>query len=186
MIGNQREPSGPEGSEFVYARFLSTIGRPTASRPPPPRALCVWLAPCGGLRLQRPWPLQLKLIQFSTPRTPTPTCCPMTAPPPRPRYPLRHRRRRVGVHAPRHEWQHRRRALGIVGVFDCGCGCVSPAATAAATAARGTGHGARGTGYGVRGTASASASAVATGAVATATARWRLRLRLRQRWRRRG
>ena len=130
---------------------MQPAGRP-APPPPPPSALCVWLAPCGGLRLQRPWPLQLKLIQFSTPRTPTPTCCPMTAPPPRPRYPLRHRRRRVGVHAPRHEWQHRRRALGIVGVFDCGCGCVSPAATAAATAARGTGHGVRGTGYGVRGT----------------------------------
>ena len=64
----------------------------------------------------------------------------------------------------RHERQHRRRALGIVGFFDCGCGCVSPAATAAATAAW-----ARGTGYGVRGTASASAAA--TGAVATGDGR---------------
>ena len=56
----------------------------------------------------------------------------------------RHRRRRVGVHAPRHEWQHRQRTLGVVGLF----GCAGGRGVIAGGGGSGSGSGNGGTGCG--------------------------------------
>ena len=56
----------------------------------------------------------------------------------------RHRRRRVGVHAPRHEWQHRQRTLGVVGLF----GGAGGRGVIAGGSSSGSGSGNAGTGCG--------------------------------------